>query len=91
MDKKNIIDGFGDYRPDKEQVEIIEDIASKIKDKSEDEVFVEIIRINSELEDKMSPEKYQEIFEKLENIRYMLSDAQNDKLDKVLKTLNKGK
>lgn len=91
MDNKDIMDGFGDFRPDKEQVEIIEDIASKIKDKSEDEVFVEIIRINSELEDKMSPEKYQEIFEKLENIRYMLSDAQNEKLDKVLKTLNKGK
>ncbi len=91
MDNKDIKDGVGDYRPDKEQVEIIENIASRIKDKSEDEVFVEIIRINNELEDKMSPEKYQEIFEKLENIRYMLSDAQNDKLDKVLKTLNKGK
>lgn len=86
---KNIIDGMEDFQPDQEQVEIIEDIASKLKGKSDDEVFVEIIRINNELEDQMSSEKYEEIFEKLESIRYMLSDAQNAKLDKVLKTLNR--
>lgn len=86
---KDKTNGIEDFQPDKEDVEIIENIASKFKGKSEDEVFVEIIRINDELEDQMSPEKYEEIFQKLEGIRYMLSEAQNAKLDKVLKTLNR--
>ena len=86
---KDIISDMEDFQPDKEEVEVIVNIGSKAKVKTEEDVFVEIIRINDQLEDQMSPERYEEIFRKLESIRYMLSDAQNAKLDKVLKTLNR--
>ena len=35
-----------DYQPTEEQLEIIEDLAEKYSRKSEDDIFVEIIRVN---------------------------------------------
>lgn len=67
----------------------IEDLAENYKDKSEDEIFVEIIKLNKSMEEELSPEKYNEILEKLDAIRPMLSKEQNRKLDKVINTLKK--
>lgn len=91
MDNKRIIDGIKNYYPNQEQVDIIEDMAANLKDKSEDDVFVEIIKINSEMEERMSKEEYEKIFDKLEGIRHLLSEEQNLKLDRVLEVLNKKK
>lgn len=76
--------------PNDENLEIVEQIAENLKDKSDDEIFFEIIRINKEMESELSAEKYNEILEKLDSIRPMLSKAQNFKLDLVLKALKKG-
>lgn len=42
------------------------------------------------MENELSPEKYNEILEKLDSIRPLLSKTQNIKLDLVLKALKKG-
>jgi len=75
--------------PAKEQMKIVEKMADSYKDKTEDEIFFEIIRVNSEMESELSSEKYNEILDKLKSIRPLLSKAQNEKLDMVLKALNK--
>ena len=40
---KDKANGIDDFQPDEKEVEIIEKIASKLKGKSEEEVFVEIV------------------------------------------------
>lgn len=75
--------------PNDDQLEMVEQIAENLKDKSDDEIFFEIIRINKEMESELSAEKYNEILEKLDSIRPMLSKTQNFKLDLVLKALKK--
>lgn len=87
--KNKDLEKIKNFVPDEKQVEMIENLAEGYKDMSEDDIFVEIIKINNELEEGMTKEQYEEIFEKLESIRPLLSDEQNAKLDKVLKMLNK--
>lgn len=91
MNNKGInLEKFKNYIPDKSQVDLIENLAENYKDMSDDDIFVEIIKINSEMEEEMTKEQYEEIFEKLDSIRPLLSDEQNAKLNKVLKMLYKG-
>lgn len=89
MDKDKLIKGIKENIGDEEKSIILERIAETYKDKSDDEIFVEIIRINKEMEENLSPEQYDDILEKLNTIRPMLSEEQNKKLDMVLKALNK--
>jgi uncharacterized protein YbaP (TraB family) len=88
-DIKNIVDNIGKYNPSEEDIALIENLQDAYKDKSDDELFVEIIRVNSEMEEQMSKEQYEEMFNKLESIRPMLSEEQNSKLDKILRILDK--
>ncbi|WMM26872.1 hypothetical protein RBU61_09430 [Tissierella sp. MB52-C2] len=88
-DIKNIVDNIGKYNPSEEDITLIENLQDAYKDKSDDELFVEIIRVNSEMEEQMSKEQYEEMFNKLESIRPMLSEEQNSKLDKILRILDK--
>lgn len=74
---------------DESKLRMVEDLAENYKDKSDDEIFVEIIKLNKSMEEELSPEKYNEILEKLDAIRPMLSKEQNRKLDKVINTLKK--
>lgn len=85
---KNIIDNIGGYNPSDEEISMIGNLADKYMDKSEEDIFVEIIKAKSKMEEQISDEQYAEILEKLEAIRPMLSDEQNAKLDKVLGLLN---
>lgn len=85
---KNIIDNMEGYSPSDKEISMIEDFADKYMDKSEEDIFVEIIKVKSEMEEQISDEQYEEIMEKLEAIRPMLSDEQNAKLNKVLDLLN---
>ncbi len=73
--------------PDQEQLKVVEKLAEEYKDKSDKEIFFEIIKINKEMEEGLSPEKYKEILGKLESIRPLLSEDQNKKLDLVIKAL----
>lgn len=90
-DIKNIIDNIEDYSPSDEDIIVIGNLADKYRDQSEDDIFVEIIRAKNEMGDEMSEEQYAAIFEKLDSIRPMLSEEQNEKLDKVLELLDKDK
>lgn len=89
MDRDELIKNLKDNMPDDEQLEKIEKMAEEFKDKSNDEIFVEIIKINKNLEESLSEEKYDQIFKQLEEIRPMLSDEQNAKLNMVLRVLKK--
>lgn len=88
---KKIINDIGEYNPSEEDILMIGNFADKYMDKSEDDIFVEIIRVKSEMEDQMSEEQFATILEKLESIRPMLSEEQNAKLDKIIEMLNKDK
>ena len=86
-DIKRIMDNIGDYNPSAKDMIIIGNLANKYQDKSDEDIFVEIIRVKDEMGDSMSEEQYQSILEKLDGIRPMLSEEQNEKLDRVLELL----
>lgn len=86
---KDIMESAKEYKPSDEDIIIIGNLADEYTDKSEEEIFVEIIRINNEMEEDMSEEQYNAIFEQLDAMRPMFSEEQNAKLDKVLELLNK--
>lgn len=88
-DKKKSLGEINGIEPTEEQLEIIGDLADKYSDKSEEDIFIEIIRMNEEMESEMDPEEYEAIFEKLESIRPFLDDEQQEKLDRILKALGK--
>lgn len=86
---KKAMEDIKDFKPTEEQMEIINQLAEKYSGKSEEDIFVEIIKINDKMEAEMDPEEYEAIFEKLESIRPFLDDEQQKKLDKILKALRK--
>lgn len=88
-DVKKAINGFKGIEPTEEQLEIIGDLADAYSGKSEDDIFIEIIKLNEEMKSEMDPEEYTAIFEKLERIRPFLDDEQQEKLDRILKALKK--
>lgn len=88
-DMEDLIENAKGYNPSDEDISMIEDLADEYGNKSEDEMFIEIIRMNDEMEEEMSEEQYQAIFDQLEAMRPIFSEEQNEKLDRVLKILNK--
>lgn len=88
-DIKKAMEEFQDFRPTAEQIERIEEMADSYSDKSEDEIFFEIIRVNDQMETEMSKEEYEEIFEKLNSVRPLLNEEQLEKLDRILDILGK--
>lgn len=86
---KKAMEEFEDFQPSEEQIELIEGLANSYSDKSEEDIFVEIIRVNEEMESEMSPEEYEEIFEKLNSIRPLLNEEQLKKLDRILNILGR--
>ncbi|QAT62315.1 hypothetical protein EQM13_12475 [Acidilutibacter cellobiosedens] len=89
-DLKNIIEQMKDTSPTEEQINQIRDMAEDYSDKSEDEIFFEIIKINKQMKETMGEDEYNELIEKLNNIRPLLDAEQREKLDMVLKTIKKG-
>jgi len=86
---KRAMEEFKDFQPSEEQIEIIEGLTGAYSDKSEDDIFVEIIKVNEQMESEMTPEEYEAIFEKLNSIRPMLNEEQLKKLDRILYILGK--
>ena len=80
---------LGDFELKDDQIEMIEGVAHKFKDKSDDELFVEIINLNDQMEKDLSFEEYEAIFEQLDAIRHLLSEDQLEKLDRILKQLGR--
>lgn len=80
---------IGDFEFDENQMDLIEGVTDEFKDKTEDEIFVEIINLNDQMEKDLSFEEYEAIFDQLDNIRHLLSDEQLKKLDKLLRQLGR--
>jgi sulfite reductase beta subunit-like hemoprotein len=59
-DRDELIKNIKANVPDNEQLSKIEKLAENYKDKTDDEIFFEIIKINKEMENELSPEKYNE-------------------------------
>lgn len=89
MKRRDIIKKLKNFDVENQQIEAIEDISERYKDKSEEDIFVEIIQLNAKMEEELSFEEYEEIFDKLDGIRHLLSEEQNEKLDKLLDALGK--
>lgn len=88
MDSKNNFNDLREYYLE-DEVDSIESFVDGYIDKSEDEIFVEIIKLNNMIEEEMSFEQYELIFYKLKSIRNLLSSEQNIKLNKLLEALGK--
>lgn len=88
-DIKRVMDEFKDFKPTEKQIEAIEQVTRAYSDKSEDDIFFEIIKVNKKMENQMSKEEYEELFEKLDSIRPLLSEEQLEKLDRILEALGK--
>ncbi|NLJ78829.1 MAG: hypothetical protein GX329_05660 [Tissierellia bacterium] len=86
---KKIVKGIKDLKPSDKQLEIIGDLSEAFKDGSEEDMFVEIIKVNKRMETQLDPDEYNEIFEKLNSIRPMLDEEQTKKLDMILKALDR--
>ena len=80
---------IGDFEFNDADMDIIEGVTNEFQDKTEDEIFVEIINLNDQMEKDLSFEEYEAIFEQLDMIRHLLSDDQISKLDKLLKQMGR--
>lgn len=80
---------IGDFEFDENQMDLIEGVTDEFQDKTEDEIFVEIINLNDQMEKDLSFDEYESIFDQLDNIRHLLSDEQLKKLDKLLRQLGR--
>lgn len=75
--------------PSDEELRKIEELQENYKDKSDDEIFLEIIEINKDMQSKMSEDEYEEIFNKLENIKPLLNEDQKRKLEAIIKSIQR--
>lgn len=87
--KKDFMKDLDKYNIDETDLNRIKDLAEDYEDKSEEEIYIEIIRINEEIEKEMSYEEYEALFEKLKTIRPLLNKDQNEKIDFLLKILKR--
>lgn len=84
-----IIEELKDIEPTEEEIEMVNNLAEIYSDKSEEDIFVEIIKLNEEMASKMEEDEYNAIFEKLESIKPFLDEEQQKKLEKIMKVLRK--
>lgn len=93
MDKKDnfqdIMEEFQNFSPTDEDMEKISVLTEAYKDKSEEDIFFEIIKINEDMENTMSDEEYERVFQQLESLRPVLNEEQLKKLDKILYILGR--
>lgn len=83
------LDGLDDFELEDDHMDMIEEVTRGFKDKSDDEIFIEIINLNEQMENDLSLEEYEAIFDQLDSIRDLLSEDQLEKLDKILKHLGR--
>ncbi len=88
-DINKAIEEFSDFKPTEEQMSKFQELANAYSDKSEEDFFVEIIRVNEQMQKEMDSEEYEELFEKLNSIRPLLDEEQLEKLDRLLDILGK--
>lgn len=79
----------GTMNPNDAQMDQLKKMADNYGDKSQDDIFLEIIDLNEKLSADMGAEEFQNKLKQLDAIRPMLNEEQNKKLDKVLQALKK--
>lgn len=72
-----------------EDIEKLKELANNYSDKSEDELYFEIINLNKKLSEGQNKEEFMKKIKKLERLRPMLNENQNKKLDTLLEVLKK--
>lgn len=88
-DREELIRHFKDNmsEPSDDDLRKIEELQENYKDKSDDEIFLEIIELNKDMQSNMSEQEYDEIFDKLENIKPLLDEEQKRKLEAIIRSL----
>lgn len=88
-DREELIRHFKDNmsEPSDDDLRKIEELQENYKDKSDDEIFLEIIELNKDMQSNMSEQEYDEIFDKLENIKPLLDEEQKRKLEAIRRSL----
>lgn len=76
--------------PTQEQLETVKKFAEQYSNKSGDEIFFEIIKLNKKLSDDMGKEEFMAKLNQLEALRPLLSEEQNENLDRLIKILKAG-
>ncbi len=73
--------------PTEEQLETVKKIADEYSNKSGDEIFFEIIKLNKKLTEDMGREEFLAKLNQLEALRPLLNEEQNENLNRLLKIL----
>lgn len=76
--------------PTQEQLETVKKFAEQFSNKSGDEIFFEIIKLNKKLTEDMGQEEFLAKLNQLEALRPLLNQEQNENLDRLLKILKAG-
>ncbi|SCG83072.1 hypothetical protein DW1_1501 [Proteiniborus sp. DW1] len=76
--------------PTEEQLETVKKLVEQYSNKSGDEIFFEIIRLNKKLTEDMGQEEFLAKLNQLEALRPLLNQEQNENLDRLLKMLKTG-
>lgn len=76
--------------PTQEQLETVKKIAEEYSSKSGDEIFFELIKLNKKLTEDMGKEEFWAKLNQLEALRPLLTQEQNENLDRLLKILKAG-
>lgn len=89
-DLSKLVDKFKTtVNPKEEDMEKFKNLADKYSDKSEDELYLEIINLNKKLSQGENKEEFMKKLKKLKKLRPMLNENQNKKLDKLMEMLKK--
>ncbi|QXM05615.1 hypothetical protein [Crassaminicella indica] len=89
MDRKKIekfIKSMGDIQPTDEQKKMMEQVASKYGDKSEEEIMKELKKLKKSM--MQNTKKYKKQMQAIEHMKDFLNDDQKKKLEKIMKFLN---
>ncbi|QZY53635.1 hypothetical protein [Crassaminicella profunda] len=89
MDKKKIqkfMKSMGDVQPTDEQKKMMEQMASKYGDKSEEEVMKELKKLKGSM--MQNTKKYKKQMQAIEQMKGFLDEGQKKKLEKIMKFLN---
>ncbi len=73
--------------PTQEQLDTVKQFAEQYSNKSGDEIFFEIIKLNRKLTEDMGQEEFIAKLNQLEALRPLLNQEQNENLDRLLKIL----
>ncbi|MFA5523274.1 MAG: hypothetical protein WDA24_02850 [Tissierellales bacterium] len=73
--------------PTQEQLETVKQFAEQYSNKSGDEIFFEIIKLNKKLSEDMGNEEFMSKLSQLEALKPLLSEEQNENLDRLIKIL----